>query len=95
MTKCLALELAPKGVRVNCLSPGVVESNLHIAGGMSEEHYAAFLERTKITHPLARPGQPEEIADAIAFLVSERSNWTTGVSFAVDGGRGLTSARAA
>ena len=93
MTKCLALELAPKGVRVNCLSPGVVESNLHIAGGMSREHYASFLERTKNTHPLARPGQPEEIADAILFLVSERSTWTTGVSFAVDGGRGLTTAR--
>ncbi len=94
MTKCLALELAPYGVRVNCLSPGVVESNLHIAGGLSKEEYAGFLERAKITHPLARPGQPEEIADAIVFLVSERSAWTTGVSFAVDGGRGLTYARA-
>ncbi len=94
MSKCLALELAPKGVRVNALSPGVVESNLHIAGGMSKEHYAAFLERTKITHPLARPGKPEEIADAICFLVSDRSAWTTGVSFGVDGGRALTTARA-
>jgi len=93
LTKCLALELAPKGIRVNAVNPGVVVTELHRAGGMSEADYAAFLERCKATHPLGRVGTPEEVAEAVAFLVSPSSGWITGVTFSVDGGRANASAR--
>lgn len=93
LTRCLALELAPDGVRVNAVNPGVVVTNLHKAGGMDEEKYAAFLEKSKTTHPLGRVGQPEEIADLIAFLASDRSGWVTGETISIDGGRHQTCAR--
>ena len=93
LTRCAALELASKGVRVNAVNPGVVVTNLHRRSGMAEPQYAAFLEHSKETHPMGRPGAPEEIADLIAFLVSNRSGWITGETIAIDGGRHLTCAR--
>jgi NAD(P)-dependent dehydrogenase (short-subunit alcohol dehydrogenase family) len=53
-TRCTALELAPKKVRVNSVNPGVIVTNIHKRGGMNEEAYAAFLERAKTTHPLGK-----------------------------------------
>ena len=93
LTRCAALDFAPKGVRVNAVNPGVVVTNLHRRGGMDPQKYAEFLERSKSTHPLGRPGQPEEIADLIAFLVSEAAGWITGETIAIDGGRHLTCLR--
>ena len=93
LTRCAALELASKGVRVNAVNPGVVISNLHRRGGMTEEQYAAFLQRSKETHPLGRPGDPAEIADLIYFLASDQAGWITGETISVDGGRHLTCAR--
>jgi NAD(P)-dependent dehydrogenase (short-subunit alcohol dehydrogenase family) len=93
LTRCAALELAPKGVRVNAVNPGVTVSNLHRRGGMNEEAYAAFLVRSRETHPLGRPGQPADIADVILFLASEQASWMTGETIPVDGGRHLTCAR--
>jgi NAD(P)-dependent dehydrogenase (short-subunit alcohol dehydrogenase family) len=93
LTRCAALELATQGVRVNAVNPGVVVSNLHRRSGMSEEQYAAFLERSRETHPIGRPGTPEEIAELIAFLASERTGWITGETISIDGGRHLTCAR--
>jgi NAD(P)-dependent dehydrogenase (short-subunit alcohol dehydrogenase family) len=93
LTRCAALDLAPQGVRVNAVNPGVVVSNLHRRGGMSEESYTAFLARARETHPLGRPGEPEEIADLIFFLASDAARWITGETIAVDGGRHLTCAR--
>jgi NAD(P)-dependent dehydrogenase (short-subunit alcohol dehydrogenase family) len=93
LTRCLALELAPQGVRVNAVNPGVVRTNLHRTSGMSEERYAAFLEHSKTTHPLGRIGEPEDVAGAIAFLASDLSSWITGATIAVDGGRHQTCAR--
>lgn len=90
LTRCAALELAPKGVRVNAVNPGVVISNLHRRSGMPEAEYAAFLERSKSSHPLGRPGEPDEIAELILFLASERAGWITGETIAIDGGRHLT-----
>ena len=91
-TKCLALELAPHGVRVNAINPGVVQSNLHTATGTVPD-YDAFLTRSKETHPLGFVGQPEDAAELIAFLVSDRARWITGGLFPLDGGRELTSLR--
>jgi len=93
LTRCAALELAPQGVRINAVNPGVVISNLHRRSGMNEENYAAFLDRSKQTHPLGRAGEPGEIADLIAFLASDRAGWITGETISIDGGRHLTCAR--
>jgi NAD(P)-dependent dehydrogenase (short-subunit alcohol dehydrogenase family) len=93
LTRCAALELAPHGVRVNAVNPGVVVTDLHRRAGFSDATYAAFLERAKETHPLGRPGEPEEIADLIVFLASARAGWITGETISIDGGRHLTCAR--
>ncbi|XP_034665674.1 uncharacterized oxidoreductase TM_0325-like [Drosophila subobscura] len=86
-TACVALELAPKGVRVNAVNPGVIITEIHKRGGMDETTYAKFLEHCKITHALGRPGEVKEVAAAIAFLASDAASFTTGISLPVDGGR--------
>jgi len=93
LTRCAAIEMAPAGVRVNAVNPGVTVTNLHRRSGMGEPQYAAFLERSKDTHPLGRPGQPDEIAALILFLASDRAGWMTGETIPIDGGRHLTCAR--
>lgn len=93
LTRCAALELASKGVRVNAVNPGVVRTGLHLNSGMSEEAYAAFAERSKLTHPIGRIGEPEEIADLILFLASSKAGWITGATYSIDGGRAQTCAR--
>jgi NAD(P)-dependent dehydrogenase (short-subunit alcohol dehydrogenase family) len=93
MTRCIALELAPDGVRCNAVNPGVVRTNLHRNSGMAEADYAAFVERSAQTHPLGRIGEPEEVAELIGFLASDRAGWITGECLAVDGGRAQTCAR--
>ncbi len=93
LTRCAAIDWAPHGVRVNAVNPGVTVTNLHRRSGMNEEAYAAFLARAKETHPLGRPGQPDEIAALILFLASSQSGWITGETIAIDGGRHLTCAR--
>lgn len=86
-TRCAALDLAPKQVRVNSVNPGVTVTNLHKRSGMQEEQYKEFLERSKQTHALGRPGFPEEVAKAIVYLASDDASFVTGVSLPVDGGR--------
>jgi NAD(P)-dependent dehydrogenase (short-subunit alcohol dehydrogenase family) len=93
LTRCAALELAPKGVRVNAVNPGVTVTNLHRRSGMAEAQYAAFLERSKETHPMGRPGRPEEVASLILYLASEQAEWMTGETIPIDGGRHLTCLR--
>jgi len=91
-TRCIALELAPHGVRVNAVNPGVVVTELHTVSGAVPD-YDAFLERSKQTHPLGRVGQPEEVAALCAFLCSDEAGWITGGIHSIDGGRALLSAR--
>lgn len=93
LTRCASLELAPKQIRVNAVNPGVVVTELHRRGGMNDENYGAFLEKSKQTHPLGRVGKPEEVADLILFLASEKAGWITGVTYSIDGGRANTAAR--
>jgi len=93
LTRCAALELAPKRVRVNAVNPGVVRTNLHRSSGMSEDAYAAFAERSKTTHPLGRIGEAAEIAELILFLASSKAGWITGVTYSIDGGRAQTCSR--
>jgi NAD(P)-dependent dehydrogenase (short-subunit alcohol dehydrogenase family) len=93
LTRCAAIEMAPLGVRVNAVNPGVTVTNLHRRSGMGEQQYAAFLERSKETHPLGRPGRPDDVAELILFLASDRASWMTGETIPVDGGRHLTCLR--
>lgn len=87
LTRCVALELAAKNVRCNCVNPGVTITNLHKRGGMDAEAYAKFLEHSKTTHAMGRPGNADEIAAAIEFLASDAASFITGASLPVDGGR--------
>ncbi|MBI4854861.1 MAG: glucose 1-dehydrogenase [Acidobacteria bacterium] len=93
LTRCAALELAEQKIRVNAVNPGVVVTGLHLRSGMTEENYQAFLERSKTTHPIGRPGTPEEVAELVLFLASDQASWITGATYAIDGGRVLTCAR--
>jgi NAD(P)-dependent dehydrogenase (short-subunit alcohol dehydrogenase family) len=93
LTRCAALDLAPKGVRVNAVNPGVVVTSLHKRGGMAEEDYERFLENSRKTHPIGRVGEPLEIAELIYYLASEKAEWITGATYAIDGGRAQTCAR--
>jgi NAD(P)-dependent dehydrogenase (short-subunit alcohol dehydrogenase family) len=84
MAKVLALELAPKGIRVNCVSPGMVNTEL-VAGAtyLSEEAKKADMAK----YPLGgRYAEPKEVAGVIAFLVSDHSSFMTGQNLTVDGG---------
>jgi NAD(P)-dependent dehydrogenase (short-subunit alcohol dehydrogenase family) len=93
-TRSVALELAPAGVRVNAVNPGVVVTNCHRNAGLSEEDYAKFLEHSKTTHALGRVATAEEVAKAIVFLSSnELAGFMTGVTLPIDGGRGITCPR--
>lgn len=77
-----ALELAPKNIRVNGVLPGMVETPIMQGGGISDEEYD--LERQR--YPLKRFGKPEEIAWAMAYFLSDASNYVTGSSLVMDGG---------
>ena len=98
LTRCASVDLAPYGIRVNGINPGVIETNLQRTGGMSASAYAAFLQKSRdVTHPIAaalgRVGQAQEIGEVVAFLVSDKAAFLTGETIAVDGGRQNLGAR--
>lgn len=80
LTRSLALELAPSGIRVNCVAPGCIETDMVRALG--QETRAMLVEET----PLGRLGTPEDIAYAVAFLASDRAAFLTGQVLTADGG---------
>ncbi|XP_011165069.2 3-oxoacyl-[acyl-carrier-protein] reductase FabG [Solenopsis invicta] len=86
-TRCVALELADKQVRVNAVNPGVIKTNLHERSGMTQEQLKNFFEHSKGTHALGRTGDVSEVAKAIAFLASDDASYITGATIPVDGGR--------
>uniref|UniRef100_H2YBZ8 Uncharacterized protein n=1 Tax=Ciona savignyi TaxID=51511 RepID=H2YBZ8_CIOSA len=86
-TRCTALDFAAKQVRVNAVNPGVVITELQKRGGLDEAGYAEFLEKSKTTHALGRPGNADEVSETIAFLASDAASFITGVTLPVDGGR--------
>ncbi len=83
--KSLALEVAPRGIRVNTVNPGITETNIYNYSSITPEQ----LEQEKAHYPLKRFGKPEEIANAIVFLLSDASKWMTGSSLLIDGGCSL------
>ena len=98
IARCAAVDLAPHGVRVNNVNPGVTITPLQKRGGMSDEAYDAFIERsTTVTHPLAQAtgsvSTTDDIADLVTFLASNRAKFITGEVICVDGGRQCLGAR--
>ncbi|CRL00218.1 CLUMA_CG013492, isoform A [Clunio marinus] len=86
-TKCVALELAPMGVRVNSVNPGIILTEFQKRIGMNEESYDSFLQQIQNKTPIGRVGTVAEISQAIAFLAcNEASSFITGVTLSVDGG---------
>ena len=79
-TKALAKEVGPSGIRVNCLCPGVIDTDMNKMH--SEETLSALCDET----PLMRIGNPSEVAETILFLASEKSSFITGQVFSIDGG---------
>ena len=82
LTRTAAAELGPRGIRVNAVSPGLVETDMS-NGPSSEELRAMVKQRTPLEH---RAGRPEEIADVVAFLASDEASWVTAQVIALAGG---------
>lgn len=81
-TKALAIELAPRGIRVNTIHPGMIETPLTNGTALSKE----LLEEDAKNYPLGRYGKPEEIAYSIVYLLSDATVWMTGTQLLIDGG---------
>jgi len=79
-TKALAQEVGSRNITVNCVAPGFIDTDM--TRGLAEEHKAKLLERI----PLGRLGAPEDIAEAVAYLASERAAYVTGTTLHVNGG---------
>lgn len=77
-----ALELAPKGIRVNAVCPAMVDTGILDSGTITSEQ----LEADKQNYPLGRYGKPQDIAWAMVYLLSDASNWVTGINMIIDGG---------
>ncbi|SIS55423.1 3alpha(or 20beta)-hydroxysteroid dehydrogenase [Salimicrobium flavidum] len=84
MSKAAAIENGPKGIRINMIHPGGIETDMATEG----KEVPAFYDSI----PLGRIGQPEEVAKAVAFLASEESSYCTGAEITVDGGMTLGTA---
>ncbi len=79
---CLQLELAPRLIRVNCISPAMVWTDLIFKGGVTEEE----LKLDEQKYPLKRYGKPEDIANLAVYLLSDASSWMTGSNLKITGG---------
>ncbi len=87
LTRNMALDYAPEGIRVNAICPGTMDSEMVRASARAEGgDLDATLQRYGAFHPLGRLGQPEDVAEAALFLASERSSFITGSYLTVDGG---------
>jgi len=79
---CLAVELAPRRIRVNCISPAMVWTDLILKGGVTEEE----LKEDEQKYPLKRYGTPEDIANLAVYMLSDASSWMTGSNIRITGG---------
>ena len=82
LTVGLAAEVAPQGIRVNCVAPGSTNTGLHAAAGMPDR-----VERLNPTIPMGRGAEPDEVAAAVIWLLSDEAGYVTGAVLPVSGGR--------
>ena len=82
VAKAMALDLSARGIRVNCVNPGMVDTNIFSKGDITQEQ----LEEDVKHYPLGRYGKPEDIAYAVVYLLSDASAWVTGTNLKIDGG---------
>ena len=80
MTLAMAKELAPSGITVNCVEPGVIDTDMNVKLG--QEAICALIDET----PVGRLGTPEDVANAVLFFASEDASFVTGQILGVDGG---------
>lgn len=85
LIKNLAIELAPKNIRVNSVMPSMISTPIMDGGQLADEQF----EEDKKRYPLKRYGKPEEVACGVVYLLSEASAWTTGTNLLIDGGRSV------
>lgn len=89
MSKTLSSELLPRGVRVNAVSPGPIDTPLYDKLGIPDAYREQVNKDIAATIPFGRFGTPEEVAKAVLYLASDESRWTVGTEIIVDGGRSL------
>jgi len=89
LARTLSGELIGRGIRVNAVSPGPVQTPLYGKFGMSPEDLAKTAETIKGLVPAGRFGEPSEIAKAVVFLASDEATFTVGAELIIDGGMGL------
>lgn len=82
LVKGMALDLAPKMIRVNTVNPGMIDTNIFAAGTITQEQLKEDMNR----YPLKRYGKPEEVAFSVIYLLSDAASWVTGSSLLIDGG---------
>ena len=85
-SKAIAIELARHSVRVNCVAPGLVRSDIYLAAGMPASAYDELLRARASEIPLKRVGEPIDVAGLVSYLGSEAASWMTGVCIPLDGG---------
>ena len=86
MTKAMALDYAPYGIRVNCVNPGTIDTPMLASEARSSGDERSYLRRMDEELPVGRVGRPEEVAAAVLFLASDDASFVTGASLSVDGG---------
>ena len=82
LVKGIALDLAPKGIRVNSVNPGMIDTDIFSGSAITQDQLDEDMKR----YPLGRYGKPEEVANAVIYLLSDASSWTTGSNLLIDGG---------
>jgi NAD(P)-dependent dehydrogenase (short-subunit alcohol dehydrogenase family) len=82
----MAREFAPRAIRVNAVSPGPIETDFYVRGGLTQESFDGFSVFLKSQSPLGRLGTPQEVAAVVLFLLSSEASYVTGSEYVVDGG---------
>lgn len=85
-TKCVAIDLAPKGIRVNSINPAMIRTPIFEKLGLNAKETEQLMDSAKAVHPIGRIGEPSDTSAAIAYLASDAQSFITGIILPVDGG---------